>query len=99
MSQTDPCDSPLRFSFRSRLLKVSRIELLKHCKVITYVMNIFSFHLSDPEDVQALIPKIKNLAGNYFDPDLDHLDYIWGTTAADTVYNVIIRMINKDEKL
>ena len=62
-------------------------------------MNIFSFHLSDPEDVQALIPKIKNLAGNYFDPDLDHLDYIWGTTAADTVYNVIIRMINKDENL
>jgi len=55
--------------------------------------------LADPEDVQALIPKIKNLAGNYFDPDLDHLDYIWGTTAADTVYNVIIRMINKDENL
>lgn len=54
--------------------------------------------LADPEDVQTLIPKIKNLKGNYFDPEMDHLDYIWGSNAADGVYSPIIRMIRKDEE-
>jgi len=53
--------------------------------------------LADPEDVQGLIPKIKNLKGNYFHPELDHLDYIWGTSAAKDVYEPIVRMIRKDE--
>jgi len=55
-------------------------------------------YLADPEDVQKLIPKIKNLQGNYFDPELDHLDYIWGTTANKVVYEPIIRMIRQEEE-
>ena len=53
--------------------------------------------LADPEDVQGLIPKIKNLSGNYFDPELDHLDYIWGSTAYKVVYEPLLRLIRKQE--
>jgi len=53
--------------------------------------------LADPTDVSNLIPKIKNLAGNFFDPELDHLDYVWGLTSAHQVYNPIIKIIQADE--
>ena len=52
---------------------------------------------SDPTDVRDMIPKIKNVRGNFFDATLDHLDYIWGMTAAEVVYHHIIKMIEKEQ--
>lgn len=55
--------------------------------------------LADPEDVRLLKPQIRNLKGNYFDKDLDHLDYIWGITTVDKVYKPIIKdMLEEEEK-
>jgi len=54
--------------------------------------------LADPEDVRGLIPKLRNLEGNYYDEDLDHLDYIWGITSVDRVYMPIIKIMKEEEK-
>ena len=46
-----------------------------------------------------MLPKVRNLEGNYFDEDLDHLDYIWGITTVDRVYKPIIKdMLEEEEK-
>lgn len=55
--------------------------------------------LADPDDVHAMIPKLKNLRGNYFHPDMDHLDYIWGLNAPELIYEPIIRMMKKHENM
>jgi len=54
--------------------------------------------LADATDVNGLIPKLQNLVEHFHDPELDHLDYIWGLTSADSVYKPIIQMIVDDEK-
>lgn len=54
--------------------------------------------LADPEDVRGLIPKLRNLEGNYYDEELDHLDYIWGITSVDRVYMPIIKIMKEEEE-
>jgi len=53
--------------------------------------------LADPTDVAGLIPKLKNIVARIHHPELDHLDYIWGTTSAEKVYKPIIKMIKDDQ--
>jgi hypothetical protein len=38
------------------------------------------------------------LAGSFLNPDLDHLDYVWGLTSAAEVYHPIINIIQKEEQ-
>jgi len=53
--------------------------------------------LADAIDVKGLVPKLKNLVAHFHDPELDHLDYIWGLTSAESVYKPIIQMIADEE--
>jgi len=52
--------------------------------------------LADPKDVKGMIPKLKNLVGNFELPDFNHLDFLWGMRATDEVYKPIIKMIQAD---
>ena len=45
-----------------------------------------------------MIPKLRNLEGNYYDEELDHLDYIWGITSVDRVYMPIIKIMKEEEE-
>ncbi|PIK57460.1 putative gastric triacylglycerol lipase [Apostichopus japonicus] len=53
--------------------------------------------LADPEDVKTLVPKIQHLVGNNFIAEYDHLDFIWGLSAADKIYKPIIEQIGLTE--
>lgn len=53
--------------------------------------------LADPKDVKKLLPRIPNLVSNTFIAEYDHLDFIWGLSAADKVYKPIIKQIGLAE--
>jgi len=52
--------------------------------------------LADPTDVQALIPKLKNLFSSNYLVGFNHLDFIWGMRATQEVYLPIVQMIKED---
>ncbi|CAK9298223.1 unnamed protein product [Gordionus sp. m RMFG-2023] len=54
--------------------------------------------LADPEDVNKLIPKIKNLLGNYKFENSNHWDFIYGTNAANDYYSIIVKTMLASEK-
>jgi len=49
--------------------------------------------LADPRDFEILRPKIKNLIGNYYQAEMNHLDFIWGMKAATEIYAVILNLM------
>ncbi|KAF7247260.1 Gastric triacylglycerol lipase [Varanus komodoensis] len=49
--------------------------------------------LSDPEDVEILIPKLKHLKYAKFIPEWNHLDFVYGLDARNKMYNDIIKML------
>lgn len=55
--------------------------------------------LADPTDVEALIPKLKNLFSSNYLVGFNHLDFIWGLRAAQEVYLPIIDIINQDNQI
>lgn len=55
--------------------------------------------LSDPQDVNILMRKLKNVQESIFVKDFTHLDYVYAEEAADVVYSKIVgRIINDEER-
>jgi len=61
----------------------------------TYIFWGSSDWLADQKDVEGLIPKLRNLVGNVFLNDFNHLDFLWGLRAAAEVYWPIIKDIRQ----
>lgn len=80
-------------TFKAPLYDVSRME------IPTVLFWSQADTLADAEDVRLLLPKIKNLVGNYYFEEANHLDFVWGLEAADDFYNPIIKILEEDEKL
>ncbi|XP_069124287.1 lysosomal acid lipase/cholesteryl ester hydrolase-like [Argopecten irradians] len=53
--------------------------------------------LSDPADVQTLLPKITNLVASKVMDEWEHMDFIWAMDAPQQAYNDIIRRIHEQE--
>ena len=52
--------------------------------------------LADPKDVKNLIPKIRRVLINHTDiPSYEHLDFIWGLSAPELVYSVVMELARK----
>ena len=51
--------------------------------------------LADPQDVKGLIPKLKNIALHKNIETYDHLDFIWGVNAYQTIYPDIVQLFWK----
>ncbi|XP_072050941.1 gastric triacylglycerol lipase-like [Amphiura filiformis] len=49
--------------------------------------------LADPEDVQILIPQLKNLVYQHEIDTYGHLDFIWAFDAVDYVYKDILKLL------
>jgi len=52
--------------------------------------------LADPDDVEALSPQLRNLAGSVYLPHFNHVDFIWGLLAAKEVYTPIYNDVMAD---
>jgi len=52
--------------------------------------------LASPQDVENLMPKIRNVQGNTYLADFNHFDFIWGLRAAPQVYWPIRNDIRAD---
>ncbi|KAH0623579.1 hypothetical protein JD844_006493 [Phrynosoma platyrhinos] len=61
--------------------------------VSTAVWNGGEDWLSGPMDVDALIPKIKNLIFHEFIPEWNHLDFLFGLDAPEKVYYKILDLL------
>jgi len=54
--------------------------------------------LASPEDVQKLVPKVRNVQGYTLLPEFNHFDFIWGLRASPQVYWPIRTDIKADFK-
>jgi lysosomal acid lipase/cholesteryl ester hydrolase len=52
--------------------------------------------LSDPKDVESLLPKLRSVEDNVFLPDFNDFDFIWGLRAAAEIYFPIRKNIRSD---
>jgi pimeloyl-ACP methyl ester carboxylesterase len=52
--------------------------------------------LADPTDVETyLIPSLKNLVLQHFEPTYAHLDFVWGVNACTKIYPSILQLLEK----
>jgi len=68
---------------------------LTQIEVPTYLFYGDSDWLADPKDVEALIPQLRNLVGNVYLTQFNHLDFIWGLRAAPEVYWPIVNDVKR----
>lgn len=52
--------------------------------------------LADPQDVEELAPRLRNLAANVYLPHFNHIDFIWGLHASEEIYMPIFADITAD---
>uniref|UniRef100_A0A8C5RU70 Lipase n=1 Tax=Laticauda laticaudata TaxID=8630 RepID=A0A8C5RU70_LATLA len=64
--------------------------------VPTAIWNGGNDWLSDPDDVNQLIPQIKSLISHKFIPQWNHLDFIYGIDAPDNLYYEIMDLLQKN---
>ncbi|XP_070802280.1 lipase member K-like [Pituophis catenifer annectens] len=64
--------------------------------VPTAIWNGGNDWLSDPDDVNQLIPKIQNLISHKFIPQWNHLDFMYGIDAPDKLYYEIMDLLQKN---
>jgi pimeloyl-ACP methyl ester carboxylesterase len=50
---------------------------------------------ADETDVDRLIPQLQSLVFTHYEPDYEHLDFVWGMNAYEKIYNLIIELVNK----
>lgn len=43
-------------------------------------------YLADPDDVEELTPKLRNLVNNVYFDTYNHMDFVWGLRAANEIY-------------
>jgi lysosomal acid lipase/cholesteryl ester hydrolase len=55
--------------------------------------------LSDPADVELLIPKLKNLVYNRKLEEFNHMDFVTGLDASDALYPDIVKLSKKYSNL
>jgi len=53
-------------------------------------------YLADTSDVASSISLFKNVFGNVIIPEFNHMDFVWGITAAEKIYQPIAKSIQKD---
>jgi lysosomal acid lipase/cholesteryl ester hydrolase len=51
--------------------------------------------LADPVDVQYLRKNLPNIVDDVYIADWNHLDFIWGTNAAERIYYKMIALMRK----
>ena len=51
--------------------------------------------LADPVDVQFLRKNLPNIVDDVYVADWNHLDFIWGINAAETIYYKMIALMRK----
>ncbi|KAK9400666.1 putative lipase, partial [Crotalus adamanteus] len=64
--------------------------------VPTAVWNGGNDWLSDPDDVNQLIPQIQNLISHKFIPQWNHLDFMYGIDAPDQLYCEILDLLQRN---
>uniref|UniRef100_A0A670ZGQ5 AB hydrolase-1 domain-containing protein n=1 Tax=Pseudonaja textilis TaxID=8673 RepID=A0A670ZGQ5_PSETE len=64
--------------------------------VPTAIWNGGNDWLSDPDDVNQLIPQIQNLISHKFIPQWNHLDFIYGIDALDNLYYEIMDLLQRN---
>ncbi|XP_028585517.2 gastric triacylglycerol lipase-like isoform X1 [Podarcis muralis] len=69
---------------------------IRNMNVTTIVWSSGKDWLSGPEDVNMLIPKIKNLLYHEYIPEWNHLDFVFGLDAADRMYYKIIENLKEN---
>ncbi|XP_034994244.1 lysosomal acid lipase/cholesteryl ester hydrolase-like [Zootoca vivipara] len=69
---------------------------IRDMNVTTIVWSGGNDWLSGPEDVDVLIPKIKNLLYHKSIPEWNHLDFVYGLDAADRMYYKIIENLKEN---
>ena len=58
--------------------------------------------MATPQDVAGLIPKINSTGNVFYHKNIDkynHLDFIWGLDAATLIYNEIVNLALKLQKI
>jgi len=55
--------------------------------------------LANPVDAAWLLEQLPNVVESVYDPSKDHLSYVWGLNAADTVYHPIIKTFKEEESM
>jgi len=69
---------------------------LKNMKIPTALFWGDNDVLADPADVNLMIPQVPNIIFKSHSNHFDHLDYIWGLTAKEEVYDPLIEILIKD---
>lgn len=66
--------------------------------LITIHWSIFDTH-NPEDDIKKLISKLKNVRSQKIEVEFNHVDYMWGTHANETVYSHIIEFISEQMNL